>query len=512
MRLRNVFSPQEQTRIAQQALKNFTVVWHDVFVVPGMDLLYLLYLYLQKIYIVILLTHLSIFTCCICHGIDYEKFFSGYTSKLARFAKLNWTQLQFTFELKNGDIETSYRAYASNEVVEIFSKAHFKALNGTIGTEELLNHKKYDMIPMQTKVNTYTLPRQTVLSRDVEGNIALPFGIIPPAEFAKERYDSEEKKMYVAINYILPYFLASLPLSLTYVFTSLTYLRIYLIYSISVGPWTQLADVIAKLNRSWGGANPLFERGLKEWHDFRDNHFPKEQDANDYVKANPKLFHVPFAELFSTADAKGLSKEINKENKQKPMDVLLKGQTQPSIRNKVGDSRENVASRMVDENAGYSFQYQDIKEPKREATKWKDLTIPELKHFGFQGLKDKLPSKATKEDMLKLIEERIPEALFPTKEVKSYRELKQEQPIEVKSEAMSYADARVTKLVMANLLGNPKLESKKRAELVQRMEVAYPDFPVKDINDMIIVVKQQNEVDKKRKVEARLQSNAHTMI
>jgi len=93
-----------------------------------------------------------------------------------------------------------------------------------------------------------------------------------------------------------------------------------------------------------------------------------------------------------------------------------------------------------------------------------------------------------------------------------YRELKQEQPIEVKSEAMSYADARVTKLVMANLLGNPKLESKKRAELVQRMEVAYPDFPVKDINDMIIVVKQQNEVDKKRKVEARLQSNAHTMI
>lgn len=78
---------------------------------------------------------------------------------------------------------------------------------------------------------------------------------------------------------------------------------------------------------------------------------------------------------------------------------------------------------------------------------------------------------------------------------------------------MSYADARVTKLVMANLLGNPKKwESKKRVELVQRMEVAYPDFPVKDINDMIIVVKQQNEVDKKRKVEAKLQSNDHTMI
>lgn len=91
MRLRNVFSPQKQTRIAQQALKNFTVVWHDVFVVPGT---YLLYLYLQKMYIVILLTHLSFSTCCICHGIDYEKFSSGYTSKLARFAKLNWTQLQ----------------------------------------------------------------------------------------------------------------------------------------------------------------------------------------------------------------------------------------------------------------------------------------------------------------------------------------------------------------------------------------------------------------------------------
>ena len=189
MRLRNVFSPQKQTRIAQQALKNFTVVWHDVFVVPGT---YLLYLYLQKMYIVILLTHLSFSTCCICHGIDYEKFSSGYTSKLARFAKLNWTQLQknYIWVEKRGHWNI-LPSYASDEVVEIFSKAHFKALNGTIGTEELLNHKNCVMIPMQTKVNTYTLPRQTVLSRDVEGNIALPFGIIPPAE----RYDSEEKKM-----------------------------------------------------------------------------------------------------------------------------------------------------------------------------------------------------------------------------------------------------------------------------------------------------------------------------
>ena len=121
------------------------------------------------------------------------KFFKGYTSSLTRFAKTQWTQLQFIFELKNGDIETSYRAYASDEVIEIFTKEHFVALKGK-GSNDLLNTKKFNMVPMLTTVNTFKLPRGTVLSRNQEGTIVLPNGIIPPAAFAEEKVDEKTGK------------------------------------------------------------------------------------------------------------------------------------------------------------------------------------------------------------------------------------------------------------------------------------------------------------------------------
>jgi len=127
--------------------------------------------------------------------LDFEKFFSGYTSRIARFAKTNWTQLQFIFEIKDQDIHTSYRAYASDSVIEIFSKANFKALNGSQQeVDELLNRRLFDMIPMETKVNTYQLPRQSVIARDQSGNVTLPCGVLPPAEFAEEKIDPDTKK------------------------------------------------------------------------------------------------------------------------------------------------------------------------------------------------------------------------------------------------------------------------------------------------------------------------------
>ena len=47
MRNRNVFSPQEQTRIARQALKTVKVEWYDVFVVPGKYLYFFYLTYLR---------------------------------------------------------------------------------------------------------------------------------------------------------------------------------------------------------------------------------------------------------------------------------------------------------------------------------------------------------------------------------------------------------------------------------------------------------------------------------
>ena len=127
--------------------------------------------------------------------VDFVNFFKGYTNNLSRFAKLEWTQLQFIFEWKNGDIETSYRAYASDEVIEIFSKANFAAINGSSRTQELMKNKKYDMVPMATKVNTYKLPQKTVLSRTTDGKITLPYGTIPPASFVKEIIDPKAKEI-----------------------------------------------------------------------------------------------------------------------------------------------------------------------------------------------------------------------------------------------------------------------------------------------------------------------------
>ena len=54
-----------------------------------------------------------------------------------------------------------------------------------------LGSRLYDMIPMETTVNTYVLSKKTVLTRDDAGNIVLPHGNIEPAEFAKEKINPE---------------------------------------------------------------------------------------------------------------------------------------------------------------------------------------------------------------------------------------------------------------------------------------------------------------------------------
>ena len=61
---------------------------------------------------------------------DLVKFFSNHISNLTRYAKQHWTQLQFIFELVEGDVQTSYRAYASDKVFELMSKDNYIAVKG----------------------------------------------------------------------------------------------------------------------------------------------------------------------------------------------------------------------------------------------------------------------------------------------------------------------------------------------------------------------------------------------
>lgn len=129
-------------------------------------------------------------------SLDFERFFSEHNAKLSRYAKLEWTQLQFIFELKDGDVHTSYRAYASDDVIELLSKENFKIMkNGQIpNLPDVLAKRLYDMVPINTKIYTYTLPRKTVLRRNDSGILEIPHGVIPPAKFVPEKVDSDKKK------------------------------------------------------------------------------------------------------------------------------------------------------------------------------------------------------------------------------------------------------------------------------------------------------------------------------
>jgi len=104
--------------------------------------------------------------------IDFQGFFDKKYAKLERYAKQEWTQLQFIFELKDGEVETSYRAYASDDVIELVSKDNFMTINGRDARlHNLLASRIYNMVPINTKVNTFTLSQKTVFFRDDDGHI-----------------------------------------------------------------------------------------------------------------------------------------------------------------------------------------------------------------------------------------------------------------------------------------------------------------------------------------------------
>lgn len=149
--------------MARQALKTPDLPWKDVFVVP-----------------------------------DLENFFSDHIDKLSRYAKKHWTQLQFIVELVDGDVQTSYRAFASDKVYEIMSKENYVSVKGDDQhVLDALGTRLYDMVPMETTINTYVLSKKTVLVRNESGTLTIPHGNIEPGEFTKETVDPNSNVRYV---------------------------------------------------------------------------------------------------------------------------------------------------------------------------------------------------------------------------------------------------------------------------------------------------------------------------
>jgi hypothetical protein len=102
-----------------------------------------------------------------------------------------------------GDVLTSYRAYAQDQVVELWHVRDLVPVNtecdkGTVVstfTPELVKKRHYNWVPVDIKVRTYTLDSKSVLKRHTDGPRAglpmIPSGSILPMAFAKGRIDPE---------------------------------------------------------------------------------------------------------------------------------------------------------------------------------------------------------------------------------------------------------------------------------------------------------------------------------
>ena len=126
---------------------------------------------------------------------------------IERYAKTELTQLQFIVEARpGGDVQTSYRAYAQDKVVELWHKNQLlvdreaDAPPAKLVSSWLPAYVKrqcYDWVPVEVEVLTYVLPGKSVLKRHEEGPRKglpmIPSGSIPPQEFSMGKYDEEKK-------------------------------------------------------------------------------------------------------------------------------------------------------------------------------------------------------------------------------------------------------------------------------------------------------------------------------
>ena len=122
---------------------------------------------------------------------------------------MEWTQLQFIVEARpGGDVQTSYRAYAQDSVVELWKKNQFifpqekspaasKLLSSWRKTQ--FEGRHYDYVPVDVEVKTYVMPGKGVLKRHPDGHPRaglpmIPSGELPPTNFSMTKIDRKGKE------------------------------------------------------------------------------------------------------------------------------------------------------------------------------------------------------------------------------------------------------------------------------------------------------------------------------
>ena len=260
-----IWSPQRQKQKALAAFKGQEVNWHDVFVVP-----------------------------------DFVKFFQPYINNIDRYARrfddVDWTQLQFIVEAYESGVRTRYRAYAQDEVIELWRVDAFKAEDGK-SLPKQVTESKSGYVPVNVKVKTYPEldERQfTVLKRNSDGSWAMPSGMIPPAEFKQDGVTMKNGK------------------------------------EILTGPFQQIIKVMNFVRASkWSEKCPRFN---VDWEEFYAEYYPKEQTAAEFVRKYPHRYHVPFASYFASSDVVQYSEGNDCHPSYSDRTAFLQATSNPSVR------------------------------------------------------------------------------------------------------------------------------------------------------------------------------------
>jgi hypothetical protein len=280
LRRQFVFSPQAQKEYCIQAFKDQHIDWHDVYAVP-----------------------------------DFLSFFEPYVNATfdrycRRAEDIDWTQLQFIIEACDGGVRTRYRMYSRDEVIELWNKDSFMAIEGRELPSQIANALT-NYIPVNVKITTYPEldeEQYSLLQQNPDGTWKIPYGSIPPQKFKAE----------------------SSPIEL-----------ITGRVSKAKGPWKQIKDVLKYVRRDWAY---LFPVGIIDWGHFYEHDYPKEQDVTEFVRNHPDKYHVPFANLFATSAVSERITECNNAISYSDRSSFIQARSNPSVR---FNGRGNVQPRTI---------------------------------------------------------------------------------------------------------------------------------------------------------------------
>ena len=277
---------------------------------------------------------------------DFLSFFSSFVHTIKRYAKTEWTQLQWIVEAQpGGDVQTSYRAYAQDKVVELWHKNQLIADPGakrgkllSSWTPAQLQTQCYDWVPVEVEVLTYVLPGKSVLKRHEEGPRKglpmIPSGSIPPQVFSEGKVDPDTELVENA--------------------------------------WTQLQKVLCFVNRRWSNATDVSgamsfspflptshtpvppKSRVSDWKAFGD-WFPTSENVAEYVCTDGADYYVPMEELFASDNIVVYASSKAAYAPDRYGD-LLKARAMPSVQSSGCSSSSNISARQIVDAAAHGLQ------------------------------------------------------------------------------------------------------------------------------------------------------------